>query len=124
MYHRINISNFHSDLKNTSFTKSLADTVVDLYEQYAHDLGNVLDRHAPLASRLTKKDSVDWLSDDYRHAKSLRCQFKRTWCRVKNPLNRSQLRHQIAQCNALVDKDKSDYYSKLFSDNSHDSRKL
>ena len=31
---------------------------------------------------------------------------------------------QIAQCTALVNKDKSDYYSKLISDNSHDSRKL
>ena len=37
---------FHSDLKNTSFMKSTADAVVDLYEQYVHDLGNVLDRHA------------------------------------------------------------------------------
>ena len=31
---------------------------------------------------------------------------------------------QFARCNALVNKDKSDYYSKLISDNSHDSRKL
>ena len=43
---------------------------------------------------------------------------------AKNPLNRSRLRHQIARCNALVNKDKSDYYSKLISDNSHDSHKL
>ena len=64
------------------------------------------------------------MSDDYRCAKSLRRQFERTWCRAKNPLNRSRLRCQIAQCNVLVNKDKSDYYSKLISDNSHDSRKL
>ena len=77
-------------------------------------------------SRLTKKDSVDWMSDAYPHAKSLRHQvlFERTWCRAKNPLNRSWLRHQIAQCNALVNKDKSDFSSKLISDNSHDSKKL
>ena len=55
-YHRINMSAFHSDLKNTSFAKSPADDVVDLYEQYVNDLGNVLDRHAHLISRLTKKD--------------------------------------------------------------------
>ena len=36
---------FRSDLKNTSFVKSPADAVVDLYEQYAHDLGNVLGMH-------------------------------------------------------------------------------
>ena len=116
-YHR-------SDLKYTSFIKSPADTVVDLYEQYVHDLGNVLDRHAPLLSRLTKKDFADWMSDAYGRAESLRRQFERTWRRAKNPLNRSWLHHQIARCNALVNHDKSDYYSKLISDNSYNSRKL
>ena len=122
--HCINMSDFRSDLKNASFVKSPADAIVDLYEQYVHDLGNVFDRHAPLISRLTKKDSADSLSDDYRHAKSLRRQFERTWCRVKNPLNRSRLHCQIARSNALVNKDKSDYYSNLISNNIHDSRKL
>ena len=68
------MSDFHSDLKNTSS----ADAVVDLHEQYAHDLGNVLYRHAPILSRLTKKDSADWMSDD------LQILFD-----AKNALNRS-----------------------------------
>ena len=101
------------------FVTSPTYAVVDLYEQYAHDLGNVLDRHAPLISRLTQKYSADWLSDNYHCAKSLRCQFKRTWHMAKKPLNISRLRHQIARFNALVNNDKSDYYSKLISDNSH-----
>ena len=114
-----------SALKNTSsFVKSPADAVVDLYEQYVHDLEDVLDKHAPLISRLKKKDSADWVSDSYQRAKSLRCQFERTWHRTKNSLNRSRLHHHIARCNSLVNKDKSDYYSKLISDNSQDLRKL
>ena len=64
------------------------------------------------------------MSNDYRRAKSIGHQFDRTWRRAKNPLNRSQLRHQNARCNALVNKDKSDYYGKLSSDNSHYNRKL
>ena len=120
-YHRINMSDFCSDLKNTSFVKSPVDAVVDLYDQYVHDLGNVIDRHAPIISRLIKKDSADWMSDDYQCTKSLRCQFEKTWRRAKYPLNRSRLHHQIARCNALVNTDESDYYSKLISDNSHDS---
>ena len=39
---------FCSDLKNPSFVKSPANSVVDLYEQHVHDLGDVLDRHEPL----------------------------------------------------------------------------
>ena len=85
---------------------------------------DVLDKHASLISRLKKKDSADWVSDSYRRAKSLRRQFERTWHRTKNSLNRSRLRRQIAQCNSLVNKGKSDYYSKLISDNSQDPRKL
>ena len=54
-----------SDLKSTSFVKSPANAVVDLYEQYVHDLVDFLHRHAPLVSRLTKTDSTDWLSDSY-----------------------------------------------------------
>ena len=72
---------------------------------------------------LIKKDSAYWMSDDYQRAKSLRRQFERTWRRAKNPLNRSQLGRQITRCNAFVNKDKSDYYSKMISDSSHDSRK-
>ena len=87
-------------------------------------MADVLDKHAPLISRLIKKDSTDWVSDSYRRAKSLRCQFERTWRRTKNPLNRSRLHRQIARCNSLVNKDKSNYYSKLISDNSQDPRKL
>ena len=117
------MSDFRFDLRNTSFVKSPADAVVNLYEQYLHDLGHVLDRPAPLVSRVIRKDFTDWMSDDYRRAKSLRRQFERTLRRAKNALNRSRLCHQIVRCNALVNKDKSDYYSKLISDNSHDSRK-
>ena len=123
-YHRINMSNFRSELKNTSFVKYPADSVVDLYDQYVHDLADILDKHAPLISRLKKKDSTDWVSDSYRCAKSLRRQFERTWRRTKNPRNRSRLRRQIARCNSLVNKDKSNYYSRLISDNSQDPRKL
>ena len=64
-YHCINMSNFRSDLENTSFVRSPANAVVDLYEQYVHDLVDVPDKHAPLISRLKKKDSADWVSDSY-----------------------------------------------------------
>ena len=72
------MSNFHSDLKDTSFVKSPAKAVVNLYEQHVHDLADILDWHVPLVSRLTKKDSVDCLSDSNQCAKSLRHQFERT----------------------------------------------
>ena len=105
-------TSFYPPVTSTSLLM-LKFAVVDLDKQYVHDLGYLLDRHAALISRMIKKYSADWISDDYRRAKSIRRQFERTWCRAKNPLNRSRLHCQIARFNALVNKDKSDYYSKL-----------
>ena len=48
IYHCINMCDLYSDLKNTSFIKSLASAIADLHEQYVNDLDDVLDRHTPL----------------------------------------------------------------------------
>ena len=78
-------------------------------------MSRILDIHAP---------GADWLSETYRLAKSLRCQFERALRKDKSQYNRSRLRRQIAWCNRLANMDKTVYYSRLISDNSHDSRKL
>ena len=121
-YHRINMSNFRSDLKDMPFVKCPANSVSLLYNQYVHDLSRILDRHAPLVSSLKTKQLADWLSESYRLAKSLRRQFECAWRKDKSQYNRSRLRHQIALCNRLANRDKTVYYRKLISDNSHDSK--
>ena len=73
-YHRINMSNFRSDLKDMLFVKCPANSVSLLYDEYVHDLSRILDRH------------------------------------------------EIAWC--LANRDKTVYYRKLISNNSHDSKKL
>ena len=82
-YHRINMSNFRSDLKDMPFVKCPANSVSLLYDQYVHDLSRILDRHAPLVSSLKTKQPADWLSESYRLAKSLRRQFERAWGKDK-----------------------------------------
>ena len=116
------MSDFQSDLKELPFVKCPANSVSQLYDQYVHDLSCILDRHAPLVSSVKKKQRADWLSETYRLAKSLRRQFERAWRKDKSQYNRSHLRCQIAWC--LTNRDKTVYYRKLISDNSHDSMKL
>ena len=77
-YNHIDMSDFHPDLKYTSFIKSPANAEVDLYQQYVHYFVIVLGKRATLVSGLTQKDSA--------------------FCP----------HHQIARCNAVVNKDKSD----------------
>ena len=75
-YHRINMSNFRSDLKEMPFVKCPANSVSQLNDQYVQDLSCILDRHAPLVSSLKMNQRADWLSETYRLVKSLRRQFE------------------------------------------------
>ena len=75
----------------------------ELYDQCISDLGGVLDRRASLICRRAKKTPAGWLSYSYRKAKSIR---------------------QIAWCNAIINREKAEYYSTIISDNSHDPNKL
>ena len=90
-YHCINMSDFRSDLKNTSFVKSLANAVAVLYEQYVQDLGDFFDKE-----RKNLQIPIDM--------QSLRRQFERTWRRAKNPLNRSRLIAKLLSAMHLLTK--------------------
>ena len=78
-YHQINMSEFQLDLCETPFVKSPADSVCALYDQYVHDISQILYKHAPLVSRRSCKKPADWLSETYRRAKYLQRQFERSW---------------------------------------------
>ena len=86
------------------------------------DLSRILDGHAPLVSGLRTRQHAGWLSESYRLARSLRHQFERAWRKHKSQYNRSRLWRRIAWCNHLANRDKTVYYRKLISDNSHDSK--
>ena len=70
------------------------------------------------------KGPAKWFSDSYLLAKAVRCQFERIWRKDKSPQNRARLCKQIAHCNSLVNKDKSNYFRNLVSENAQDSKKV
>ena len=76
---------------NKCFVKCPANSVSQLYNQYVYDLSCILDRHASLVSSLKMKQCVDWLSETYCLAKSLRHQFECAWHKDKSQYNRSRL---------------------------------
>ena len=76
-YHRIDIDEFRNDLRNIPFVLSPGGTAAELYDQYMVGVTQVLDKHAPIISCMTKRQSDEWLSDSYRTARSLRRQFER-----------------------------------------------
>ena len=83
---------FGDDLANTSFVLSPASTAADLYDQYVHDLGCLVDRHAPLICGRIKEEPAGWLLDTYHKAKSVRRQFECMWRKDRSQLSRDRLR--------------------------------
>ena len=75
-YHRIDIDQFCNDLSNIPFVLSPGGTATELYDQYRVGVTQVLDKHAPTISHMTKRQSDEWLSDSYRMARCLRRQFE------------------------------------------------
>ena len=57
-YHRIDIDKFRNDLSNIPFVLSPEGTAAELYDQYMVGVIQVLDKHAPIISGMTK-----WQSD-------------------------------------------------------------
>ena len=123
-YHKINMRTRMCDLANCSFVASPGSTVSALHEQYIRDLSGLLDKHAPTVTRTFTKGAAGWLSDTYLQAKAVGRQFERFWRKDKSLQNRARLRKQIARCNTLISRDKSNYYRNLISDNAHDSKKV
>ena len=106
-YHKIR-QKFRDDLANISIVLSPASTAADLYDQYVHNLGCLLDGLAPLICGKIKKEPAGWCM----------------WHKDRSQLSRTRLYRQIAQCNAIINRDKAEYYSTVINDNSHDPKKL
>ena len=75
-YLRIDIDQFCNDLSCILFVRSPEGNAAELYDQYVVGVTQVLDKHAPIISRMAKRQSDEWLSDSYRMARSLRRQFE------------------------------------------------
>ena len=123
-FHKIKMDSFRSYLANCSFIKCPGYIASVPYEQYTNDLSDLLDKHTPEVSRTFIKGPAKWLSDSYLLSKAVRHQFQRTWRKDKSPQSVARLRKQIARCNSLVNKDKSNYYRNLVNENAQDSKKL
>ena len=74
------------------------------------DTNDLVDRHTPQESCTFLKGPAKWLSDSCLLEKAVRSQFKHIWRKDKSLQNLARVHKQIAYCNSLVDKGKSNYY--------------
>ena len=105
-----------SDLRETPCVKPLANGACNPYEQYEHDLNDILDKHSPLVYKLTKKDFAHWLPESSQLAKTPRHQFETT-CKghkiqYNNRIKIIDFITKLPGTFGSVNEDKSGYYKK------------
>lgn len=116
---------FRSHLADSSLVKSPASDLTKLCDQYDSVLTTILDRHAPLRSRLiSQRPKAPWYTDDIKENKTKRRNLERRW-----RCSRLTVDWQIyvTQCNKvknMIFEAKMNYYSNLISDAGSDSNAL
>ncbi len=122
----IDIGAFKNDILNSSLVVDPGDTAEKLAKQYGDTLTSILDKHAPLSTKLVipKPNINPWMSPEILAAKRQRRYLERTWRKNPTALNRSRYTRQTHLCNRMMSKAKSSYYSEIISTNSGDQRSM
>ena len=111
-----------SDLHNSS------DETVDINQQvkqYSDILSGILDKHAPLKTRLVKlRPNTSWYNADIKKEKQKRRQLEHKWRYTRLEIDRSLYLEQKQRVNALIRKAKFDYYNGLLVENAKNQKRL
>ena len=89
------------------------------------ELSSVLDKHAPLKSRMvTIRPAAPWFSEEIKLERRVRRRLERRWRRTRLPEDRLRFIEQNRIVNELLLSVRSQYYTKLIDDNCLNQRKL
>jgi len=121
----IDVDSFHQDIANSSLCKSPAIDVSDLCNQYDSVLSTILDKHAPIRTKIaSSRSKAPWYNDTIRENKTIRRKLERRWRKTKLTIDRDLY---VTQCNLVKDlifSAKMSYYSKIIVDSDCDNKVL
>ena len=93
--------------------------------RYNWELSSVLDKHAPLKSRMvTMRPAAPWFREEIKLERRVRRRLERRWRRTRLPEDRLRFIEQNRIVNELLLSVRSQYYTKLIDDNCLNQRKL
>ena len=122
---KINLEYFKADLSCVNY---LCENIVNLDELtqcYDHELSRILSNHAPVRRKILKvKRSTPWYTAELRQLKVKRRSLERKMRKTKLEVDWSAYRKMCNRYCYLLNKARTDYYSTLINDNSHDPKKL
>ena len=124
-FKRYSSVNFVADLHEASWEKvDTSLTVDEAWNAFAETLNATADKHAPLATKRVRADSLLWLTcesrelmrkRDFHHKRAGKLNSTEEWVKYK------ELRNKTTR---LIRNGKQDYYSNVIEENKKDSSKL
>ena len=121
----INIINLNKDLADSSLCYDSPDDVDHLAECYDATLASVINKHAPLKSKvIVERPRVPWFNDEIKEAKGKHRKAERKWRRSKSTIDLDNFKQSRNTVNHILFKARQDFYSDLIDEHSGDQKKL
>lgn len=103
---------FRQDILNSTLVHSPASALDVAVHQYDSQLGNLLNKHAPLQSRsIVVRPVVPWYNEDIGAAKRKRRQLERQWRRTMLTVHRDLFKAQRQAVRDMIRQARSQYYN-------------
>ena len=113
------------DFSNSDIFMHPKTSLLELTYQFSETLSHLLDKHAPNQTKMTQvRLPSPWMSLEIILAKCRRRYLERVWRRTRSPLDRFRYSKQVHLGNRMMSKSKSDYYTRLLSNNSDNPRHI
>ena len=121
----VDVISFCDDVVNSPLTDVQSDDIDSLVNGYNSTLTSILDRHAPLKSRVvTCRPASPWFNQGILKAKRKRRKYERVWRLSKNKDDHALFTAQCIVVNNLVKEAKENYYSSIIDENMGNQRVL
>ena len=121
----INLNNFIRDIRTSRLITQPPTNLSDLVECYNLTLSNILNKHAPMKSKLLRpKPSNPWFTPALQKLKSTRRHLEKIWSRTHSTFDLNLLKSATNHYHASIIKAKKLYNSTLLSSNLTNPKKL
>ena len=124
-YKKISLEKFKADIAVSELILEPKVSLSGLCDQYFKTLSILLDKHAPLKTKLlSDKPPTPWMTQEILNLKSMRRRLERRWRRTRSRYDRSKYTAMCQLCNRKMSKAKQNFLTSMIDNNLNNPRKL
>ena len=121
----IDISEFKSDLRESSLCRDVPKDLNKLVASYNSVCSGVMDKHAPIVKKtIVTRSRVPWFNDTIKAVKRERRKYERIWWTTGLESDRLAFTKARNRVNHVIEEARRDYYTDFINENSTDQRRL